>query len=168
MKTELIVANIRIHFESQARRRRFVAFFYAAMAVICLAWCSVSPKGITGAGIIIGCMILGVTLAIIFSSISGDMREHGDEREMHRREHAYFKAYSILGYFVLAALAVSDYFRGHNPIAALVPVALRGGMLPGPYGFLLLAAGILYLTLPAAILLWTEPDMDRIPEGAAQ
>jgi hypothetical protein len=34
--------------------------------------------------------------------------------------------------------------------------------------FLLVATGILYVTLPQAILLWTEPDMDVNPETAMQ
>jgi hypothetical protein len=41
--------------------------------------------------------------------------------------------------------------------------AVRGFVDHLPYG-LLIAAGILYYTLPQAILLWTEPDMEA--EGA--
>lgn len=166
MRTELIVGNIRIHFESRARRRWFVTLFYAMLAVFCLAWCSFTPKVTTGASIISGCMILCTAFMIAFSSISYDMRSP-DEREMHRREHAYFKAYSLLGKFVVAALLVNCYLGGHNPITPLVPVALRGGMVQWPY-VLLMATGILYITLPQAILLWTEPDMDEIADVATQ
>jgi hypothetical protein len=159
MKTELVLGNIRIRFESRTRRRRFVAFVYAALAVFCIAWCSFNPKETIGALIISGVMILGTALMIVFSSITGDMYAHGDEREMHRRADAYFKAYSLLGKFAVAALFAGTYFRGYNPIAPLLPVALRGGMVQWPY-VLLMATGILYFTLPPAMLLWTEPDME--------
>ena len=166
MKTELIVGNIRIHFESRARRRWFVTFFYALLAVFDLAWCSVNAKETTGAWIISGCMFLVVALVLILTSITGDVRSRGDEREMHRREHACFKAYPILGKFLLGALFASS-FRGANPITPLVPLALRSFLMQLPY-MLLMATGILSFTLPQAILLWTEPDMDENLEAATQ
>ena len=160
MNTEYAFGNIRIRFESRARRRWFVALFYAAAAVICLAWCSFDQKRNTGAWIVCGCMILGTTLMIVFSWIAGDMHARGDEREMHRREHSYFKAYSVFGKLVVAALIADAYFRGHNPITPLLPLALRGGMVGWPSA-LFMATGLLYLTLPQAILIWTEPDMEE-------
>lgn len=167
MKTEYAIGNIRIRFESQARRRWFVALFYAAVILICLVWSSFNPKQITGAWVLSGCMMLGVALAIVFSWIAGDMRAAGDEREMHRRGQAYFAAYFLFGKIVLAALIVDAWFGGHNPITQLVSVALRGGMVNWSSG-LFMATGILYLTLPHAILLWTEPDIDVNLEAAAQ
>jgi hypothetical protein len=159
MNTEYAVGNIRIRFESQARRRWFVALFYSAVTVICLAWCSFTPKQSSGAWILSACMILGVMLAVVFSWIAGNMHALGDEREMHRREHAHFKAYSLFGKLVVAILIADAYFRGHNPITRFLPLSLRGGMVDWPSA-LFMAAGMVYLTLPRAILLWTEPDMD--------
>lgn len=159
MNTEYAVGGIRIRFESREHRRWFVALFYAAVAVICLAWCSFNPKQNTGAWIVCGCMIVGTTLVIVFSWIAGDMHAPGDERETHRREQAYSKAYSFFGKSVVAALIVNVYSAGHNPIMPLLPRALRGGMVGWPSA-LFLATGILYITLPQAILLWIEPDME--------
>lgn len=166
MNTEYAVGNMRIRFESRARRRWFVALCYAVFAVSDLVWCflnpkmnpSANPKEATGAWIIAGCMILSVALVIVFTGIAGDMRARGDERETHRREHAYFRAYFILGNFLVAAL-FAGYFRGSNPITPLVPLVLREVLIQLP-PLLLGAAGILYVTLPQAILLWSEPDMD--------
>ena len=159
MKTELIVGKFRIHFESRARRRLFVALFHVAAAVFCLSWCSFNPKETIGAWILSGCMILVTVLAIVFTSIGGDMRACGDEREMHRSEHAHFQAYSLFAKIVGTAIIAYILFKGHNPITQLVPAALRGGVVQWPQA-LLIAIGLLYISLPQAILLWTEPDMD--------
>ena len=159
MKTELIVGKFRFHFESQERRRMFVALFYIAAAVFCLSWSSFSPKETVGAWILSGCMILVTVLAIIFTSIAGDVRACGDEREMHRSEHAHFQAYSLFAKIVGAAIIAYIIFKGHNPITPLVPAPLQGSMVQWPQA-LIMAIGLLYISLPQAILLWTEPDMD--------
>ena len=159
MNGELTVFGVRMKMESRARRRQIVALFYAAVAVICLAWCSFNPKQNTGTWILCACMVLGTALAIVFSGISGDMRVRGDEREMHRREQAYLQAYALFGKLVVAALIADACFRGRNPITPLLPLALREGMVDWSSA-LFMAAGLLYLTLPQAILLWTEPDME--------
>jgi len=161
MNTAYAIGNIHFRFESRARRRWFVALFYVAIVTICLAWCSVDPKQNAGAWIVCGCMILGVSLASVFSGISGDMHIQGDEREMQRRGQAYFNAHALFGKFVIAALIADAYFRGRNPLTPLLPPALRGGMMDGPYA-LLMALGLLCLTLPQAILLWTEPDIEEM------
>jgi hypothetical protein len=158
VNSEYAIGNLRIRFESQARRRWFVALFYAVLAVFDFAGFSAQAKDITAAWIISGCLILLTTLAIIFSWIAGDMRARADEREMHRREHAHFRAYRFLGYGLVAAL-FAGYFRGPNPITPLLPLALRAFLMDLPQ-MLVVATVILYVTLPQAILLWTEPDME--------
>jgi hypothetical protein len=161
MKAEYAVGNIRIRFASQARRRWFVALVYAVLAVLDLAMFYVNAKETTGASIIIGCGILFVGLLIIFTWIAGDMRTRGDEREIYRRDHAHYLAYYFLGYGLIGALFVGS-FRGPNPIAPLLPLALRPFLMQLPH-VLLWATFFLYLTLPQAILLWTEPDMEEQP-----
>jgi len=168
MNTEYAVGNIRIHFESRARRRWFVALCYVVFVVSDLVWCflnpklnpGANPKEAPGAWIIVGCMALSVALVIVFTGIAGNMRGRADERETHRREHAYFKAYFVLGNFLLGAL-FAGYFRGPNPITPLLPLVLREFLVQLPF-MLLGAAGIAYVTLPQAILLWTEPDMEAV------
>lgn len=158
MRTEYAVGNIRMRFASQARRRRFVALVYSVLAVFLLAGLFLSQKNATGAWFTAGCGILFVGLWIIFSWIAGDPRARGDEREVHRRDHAHYRAYYIVGAFLLCALILGS-FRGPNPVAPLLPLTLRGYFLQLPY-FLLMATALLYMTLPSAILLWTEPDME--------
>jgi hypothetical protein len=158
METDYVVGNIRIRFASQARRRWFVALFYAALAVFDLAISHLIGKETTGALIIIGCGILFVGLLIIFTWIAGDMRTRGDEREMYRRDHAHYLAYYFVGYGLMGALFAGS-FRAPNPITPLLPLALRAFLVQLPH-VLLWATFFLYITLPQAILLWTEPDIE--------
>jgi hypothetical protein len=164
MKTEYAVGNIRIRFESRARRRWFVALIYAVLAVYIvlapfnLTNLSFNRKETTFEWMVAGCGILFLALWIVFSWLAGDMRTRGDEREMHRREHAHFRAYYFVGYGVVAVLFAS-FFAEPNPITLLLPLALRTFLIKLPQ-VLLLATILTYITLPQAILLWTEPDME--------
>lgn len=166
MRTEYAVGNLRIHFESRVRRRWFVGLCYAVFVVSEFVWCFLNPKMNPGANtqqagawIIAGCMFLSVALVIVFTGISGDMRASGDEREMHRRDHAHFRAYWLLRYGLVAVL-FAGYFANPNPITPLLPLALRAFLTKLPL-ILFVTTGILYITLPQAILLWTEPDMEE-------
>lgn len=161
MNTHLDVLGKHINMAPRLHRRWLVALFYLVAATLCLVWCSFNPKEMLGAWIVCGCLILGTTLAIFFSGIAGDMHARGDEREMHRREHAHFQAYSLFGKLLVAGLVANPFFRGHSPITPLVPPALRGGMVDWTTA-LFMAIAILYFTLPQAILLWTEPDMEDV------
>jgi hypothetical protein len=169
MNTEYAVGNIRIRFESRARRRWFVALVYTVLAVFLLATVFLNKQEAAGAWIVVGCCILFVGLFIVFTWIAGDMRTRGDEREMHRRDHAHFRAYRVLGCVLLGYILIgalfAGYFRGPNPITPLAPLAVRGFLMQLP-NVLLMATVLLYATLPQAILLWTEPDMDATPEAA--
>jgi hypothetical protein len=159
MKTEYLVGNIRIGFASQARRRWFVGLVYAEMAVFDLAISHLIGKETIGASIIIVSGILFVGLWIIFTWIAGDMRARGDEREMYRRDHAHYLAYYVVGMSLIGAIFAGS-FRGPNPITPLLPLALRAFLVQLPQ-VLLWATFFLYLTLPQAILLWTEPDIEE-------
>jgi hypothetical protein len=74
---------------------------------------------------------------------------------VHRRDHAHYAAYRVLGCVLLALVAGS--LKGPDLITPLLP--LRGNLMRLP-SVLLVATALLYITLPSAILLWTEPDMD--------
>ena len=158
MKTEYAVGSFRMRFASQARRRWFVALVYAALAVFILGALFLSHKNATGAWFTASCGILYIAVWIVFSGLAGDPRARGDEREVHRRDHAHFRAYYALGFFLFGAL-IAGSFRGPNPITPHLPLALRGYFVQLPF-VLLLATALLYGTLPSAILLWTEPDME--------
>ena len=159
MNTEYAVGNIRIRFSSQARRRWFVALVYAALAVFILGALFLSHKNATGAWFTASCGILYIALWIAFSGLAGDPRARGDEREVHRRDHAHFSAYYALGFFLFGAL-IAGSFRGPDPITPHLPLALRSYFMQLPF-ILLLTTALLYGTLPSAILLWTEPDIEE-------
>ncbi|MGB6728245.1 MAG: hypothetical protein WBE74_20305 [Terracidiphilus sp.] len=82
-----------------------------------------------------------------------------DERELNRRNDAHFVAYRILGVMFVAAFVLDFFNSSESQILALAGI-------PAPtvhkaIQVLLQAGYILFLTLPAAILLWTEPDMEE-------
>lgn len=159
MNTEYTLGKIRIRFESRGRRRWIVALFYAVLAVWVLSTLFLNSEDTTGAWIVAGCGTLTIALLLFFWSIAGDMAARGDEREMHRREHAHFRAYRILGISFVGAFIAEFCFRGPNPITPSAPLAFRGFLMQLPYA-LLLATLFLYVSLPQAVLLWTEPDID--------
>ena len=159
MNSDYAVGKFRIHFESRASRRRFVALVYAVLAVFLLSALILNKHVTNGPWITAGCGIVYVALWIVFSWIAGNPHARGDEREVHRRDHAHFKAYYALGYFLFIAL-IAGSFRGPDPITPHLPPALQGYLMQLPF-VLLLTTGLLYGTLPSAILLWTEPDMEQ-------
>ena len=146
MNSEYAFGNLRIHFESRARRRLFVVFFYAVPAAAELAGFFTGAKVAASAWINAGCLIFFVALWMVFTGIAGDMGARGDERETHRRDHAHFTA-SLQLCDVLAPFIAP--IRNPNPLAPPPPVALRG-ILVQP-NLLALSAFLFYLTLPQAI-----------------
>jgi len=161
MNTEYAVGPIRIRFESQARRRWFVALFYAVLAVSAFAGLFTNMKIANSqwvSWVSVGCMIVFVVAFIPFSWVAGNMRSRGDEREMHRRDHAHFRAYYFFLPVLMGELFIR-YFREPNHFAPPVPLAFRGFLVQP--NILTVSALLLYATLPQAILLWTEPDMEQ-------
>ncbi len=163
MNTNYSVGHIRIRFESRARRRWFVVLFYALMAVldlVCVNNRIHPPPSYLAAWIVIGLAIFVAASLIVFTWLAGPCWRD-DERETHRREHAFARAYRALGVFIVAVfLAVVGLFPpGQNPIAPYLPPVIRAFLIQLPL-LLLFAIVFLYVSLPPAILLWTEPDME--------
>lgn len=163
MNTEYAVGKIRIRFESRARRRWLVMLFYAVLAALGVVWSSMqshSRPSFPMAWIDIGLGILMVALFVVLTWLSGDIRMFGDERETNRREHAYAVAYRVLGGFTLTAVLLASSVWGPNPVTPFLPPAARLVFTRLPL-ILLLMISLLFITLPQAILLWTEPDMEE-------
>lgn len=76
---------------------------------------------------------------------------HNDERELRRRDRMHFYAYRVV-----VALMVLAFFVGRHPFRN-----------PEIGNALILGVLVLGLTLPQALLLWIEPDMD-FEESEAQ
>ncbi len=153
MKTQIAFLGKQINMAPRAHRRWLVVATYASFAafIVAVFWFSQSL-------IYAWCLITVTVVMIMVSSLIGRRTGTVDEREAHRWDYAQARTYRTLGgVFVLALFA--GYFRGPNPITPLVGEMLRT-FLEKMQSELLMAAAVLYITLPAAILLWTEPDMD--------
>ena len=78
-----------------------------------------------------------------------------DERELRQRDRAHYQAYQALT-FSLAGMWLLAIWKLHAP-RLLSWLSVSADVLL--YG-LVLAVIVVSLTLPQAILLWTEPDME--------
>jgi hypothetical protein len=166
MNPDYVIGNIRIPFASQKRRRRLVLLVYAVLGLLDLAWFAYPATDARNAWILAACMFVVVVLIVVFTGVVGDINTRGDERENYRRDHAHYLAYYRLGSGLIAALICSSIVHS-NQITAHVPSVLRAYLEHLPT-VMLVGTGILYMTLPQAILLWTEPDMEENPDLAVQ
>jgi len=164
MNPDYVVGNVRIQFSSQKRRRRFVVLVYTVLGLLDLAWFAYPATSARNAWIVSGCMIVVVALIVVFTGVVGDIRLRGDERQNYRRDHAHYLAYYRLGSGLIAALICSSIVHSKE-ITAHFSMALQGYLQHLPT-VMLVGTGILYMTLPQAILLWTEPDMEATPRLA--
>jgi hypothetical protein len=92
---------------------------------------------------------------------TGDEAYRNDERELGQRNLAHYRAYQALSITVVILWALTN-FKAEVPrlIARLsIPVDMV------LYG-LVTAAVVVAITLPQAILLWTEPDMEEDFSGS--
>jgi hypothetical protein len=159
MKTELLFLGTHINIATQARRRRLVMLIYAGLAALVIVWFSFmwrSPMS----------WLILFAYRFVARFLGGRFYEDGlvppvdvgDERELYRRDHAYFQAYWWWDLSLIPAL-LSTGFR-INPLPSAWDPGVVAVLRQLPF-VLLIAAGILYYTLPQAILLWTEPDMEE-------
>jgi hypothetical protein len=158
MKTEIVVLGRHVSMASRSRRRRLVAMIYAGFAVLVVGWSSVYGESPAG-------WLIVVAFLVVARLLGGRTYQHGllppfesgDERERLRRNHAYYVAYkwwdlTLLPAMLAVGLKNNSFYPEWQPAFRIFVDRL-------PYG-LLLGAGILYYTLPQAILLWTERDME--------
>ncbi len=161
MKTEVVLLGRNISIASRRRRRLLVTLLYAGCAVLVFAaWFPVFRLQKVWA------LLILLAFARIARFLGGRYEQGGilppvdcgDERELHRRDHAYFLAYWWWDFTLLPAIFAAGFRI--NGIPATWNPELRAFLYQLPVA-LLLASGILYYTLPQAILLWTEPDMEE-------
>ena len=156
MNTQLELLGKRINMAPRTNRRRLVIVMYAAFAAMITVWYSRYDGWFAA-----WCLMGGVALVLIVLLLVGEAREASDEREAHRWDHARARAYPWLGFMLLLAMGTSQVHR--NVSASLHPVT-HAALQRLPWA-LVMAAGVLYLTLPQAILLWTEPDLEEDLRG---
>jgi hypothetical protein len=186
MRAELVLMGRRVDMAARAHRRALVVGLYAALALGMAGlfyadhW-RASGYYLVFATFLINRMFLGgydfgglvkpfngraprrsgeappfLLLALrVYRPVPGENAYRSDERELEQRGRAHYQAYQALT-VVLAVLWLPAGWSAFKPawVAGLGPaVALV------VYG-LVLAGIVLALTLPQAILLWTEPDME--------
>ncbi len=144
----------------RSRRRWLVATTYAVLAgFVTLLWTLGRDRGEAFAfvGILLATSL--VVNAVIFGGygrwglvkpfntrtpFGAPVPWHNDERERNRRDRMHFYAYRVV-----VPLLLFGYFLGRDPFQ--IPEVSRA---------LFLTALVLGLTLPQALLLWIEPDME--------
>ena len=187
MKAELVLMGKRVDMAPQTHRRALVVLIYAALAALMAALFFADRWRTTGyylvfATFLVNRLFLGgynfgglikpfsgkpprspdgpppfVLLALrVYHPEPAENEYRSDERELQQRDRAHYNAYQWIAstLVVLWLLAGWNTFRPH--LLAWIPVS--PSLLI--YG-IVLAAIVVALTLPQAILLWTEPDMEE-------
>lgn len=190
MNAELVLFGRRIDMAQRRRRRILVVGIYAALAVIMLVFWFLTHWRGTGVYVLWAAMLvcrlflggyykgglvkpfqppripkqdappplLALQLRVYQPVLQAD--EDGwrnDERELHQRDRAHYLAYQWMG-----AAMVLPWFLA---TLRLLRASFLSGLAMTPdemyYGLTLISV-TLFLTLPQAILLWTEPDMEPL------
>jgi hypothetical protein len=135
-----------------------VAGIYASFAALVVAWFLFAGVSFVG-------LVLLAAFSLMARFLGGRSYrggvvpsfEGGDERERIHRYRAHYLAYSYLDLLFFPALLAVFGRKGPEAMAASAAVQVWLDRLPWA---LMIAWGILSYTLPQAILLWTEPDME--------
>ncbi len=187
MRAELVLMGKRIDMASRLRRRSLVVGIYAAMAALTAAGWMIDRWHSTGSWLIWAALaacwlFLGghysrglvkqfnskgprnadampTNLQLIFGlyQLPSNVHEYrNDERELRERDRAHYQAYQGLG-LALAVLWLPALWLVSKP-QWMSHLSLQLDQVV--YG-LIVVCFLLYVTLPQAILLWTEPDMQH-------
>jgi hypothetical protein len=165
MKTEIQLLGNRISIATRTRRRWLVGAIYAGFVALITAWFALygSPTAAVRSG-------TGIAIFVVFQFLGRFLggrtfrgglvppAESGDERERRRRDHAYYLAYkwwdlAFIPVFLSLGLKMNPHYLTWQPALHVLADRLPWALAVG--------AGILYFTLPQAILLWTEPDIEE-------
>lgn len=160
MKTQPVLLGKRLDMTNRARRRRLVAAVYSWSALFLVVWFYYFAISSYGYAKLLASLFLFLAMVVLiaFWAIAGDMRARGDEREMNRRDHAHLIAYRCLSPIIVAEFFVTVH--PVNPIFSPASPLLRAVLYQLPSALMMVAL-FLYITLPQAILIWTEPDMEE-------
>jgi hypothetical protein len=151
MNTQISMFGKHMSFASRDRRRGIVVGLYTALAASIAGWLAF-PRIL---GIVATLALLAMLLAM--TAIAGSGAEVGDERQVHRRDHVFFIAHRHLSWLLIVVLMTASF---RSPIASELAGPVLGALLEQVAWVVLFAFVALYGTLPQAILLWTEPDIE--------
>jgi len=187
MRAEIVLMGKRVDMAPQVHRRTLVVLIYATLAALMAGlfladhW-RTSGYYLVFATFLINRLFLGgynfgglikpfsgkprhgneqpppfLLLALrVYPPRPGDSEYRSDERELQQRDRAHYHAYQWIAstLALLWLLASWNAFKPH--LLAWIPVSPSLII----YG-VVLASIVVSLTLPQAILLWTEPDMEE-------
>jgi len=189
MNAEVVFLRRRISMARQTRRRTLVVAIYTVFALImAIAWATTQWRG-TGAYLIWAAIfacryflggyyagglvkpfnnkapkehqmlppLLALKLRVYQPVPAGDDGTYrNDERELHQRDHAHYLAFQAVGVAVCVPMFIASMRLIRPSLMSWIPMSPDA-----MYYGLTLVAMILFPTLPQAILLWTEPDMEE-------
>lgn len=158
MRTEFLFLGIRINIASRDRRRWLVALIYAAFAALDAAWFWLGGSSNVGFLLLLAFAILARFMG--GRSYEGGLipsDEAGDERERTRRYRAHYLAYNWLDLALFPVVGAFIFL--HGPDIKHLSLAAHLLLERLPWAFLM-AVGILYYTLPQAIVPCFEPDLE--------
>jgi hypothetical protein len=92
----------------------------------------------------------------VYQPVPEKSEYRNDEREMHQRDRAHYQAYQGITVGLTALWLLADWKMKAPRLLAWLPVSADVLL----YGLVLIVI-VAAVTLPQAILLWTEPDMDE-------
>jgi hypothetical protein len=187
MRTELVLLGAHINMGSRRRRRALVVLVYLLLSGTLASAILWAPWTLGNAGVFLLLVALvnrlvfgGLTTRGLVQPFSPDLRPiwfkddpppssaidrwfwrrspsrkdlQTDERDERRRDRAHYLAYRVLACLTMTIWLLFATVREG-------PILETSGL---PFNFALLAAlavAMLAMTLPQAILLWTEPDME--------
>ena len=185
MRAELVFLGKRIDMAPRSNRRTLVVLIYVGLAALMGGLWMVDGWRTTGvyllfATLLVNRLFLGgyvpgglikpfngkaprrsdapppfLMLALrVYQPNPEENQYRSDERELRQRDRVHYQAYQVLS-FSLAGMWLLASWKLHAP-RLLAWLSVSADVLL--YG-LVLAAIVVAITLPQAILLWTEPDM---------
>jgi hypothetical protein len=192
MRTDLAIAGFTINMRSRSRRRALVLLVYLLLSAMLAASLRWVPSTLGSVGWLIPLIALinrmifgGLTTRGLVRPFSSSLRPvwfsddpppssridrwfwrrspsrkdlQADERDDRRRDRVHYISYRILAFLTMLVWGLFEVVRSG-------PLFGTRGL---PFNFALavaLAVPMLALTLPQAILLWTEPDMEEPNES---
>lgn len=185
MRAELVLMGKRVDMAPRINRRTLVVLIHAGLAALMGGLWMLDGWHVTGvclwvATVLVNRLFLGgygfgglikpfsgqrrseapppfLLLALRVYQLPPDANEYrNDERETRQRDHAHYQAYQAITVALAAVWLLANWKLNAKRMLAWVPIS-ADVMLYG----LVLAAIVVAITLPQAILLWTEPDMEQ-------
>ena len=186
MRAELVLMGKRVDMAPRTNRRALVVSIYVGLAALMAGLWMVDGWHVTGvylwiATILVNRLFLGgygfgglvkpfsgqaprrseapppfLMLALrVYQPPPAANEYRNDEREMRQRDRAHYQAYQAITVALAGIWLLADWKLRQPRMLSWVPVT-ADVMLYG----LVLAAIMVAITLPQAILLWNEPDME--------